>query len=119
MDALEIDEETAWDIISSSFESREVFEFAIYLVRGTHNKLDFIDKIILENTDNWEMDRIAKVDRAIIRMGFYEIFFEDTIPRNAAINEAVELAKYFSTEKSHKFVNGILDTGSKNIANDR
>lgn len=119
VDALDIEEEKAWNIVKSSGDSKEVTGFARELTRGTLNNLEFIDKIILENTENWEMDRIAKVDRSIIRLGLYEIYFIDSIPRNVSINEAVELAKYFSTEKSHKFVNGILDTGSKNAANDR
>ncbi|MGM0441754.1 MAG: transcription antitermination factor NusB [Elusimicrobiota bacterium] len=118
-DALDISEDEAWSIVNTSGKSRDITDFARVLLGGTMSNLNYIDDIILKHTKNWEMGRIAKVDRAIIRMGFYEIFFETTIPRNAAINEAVELAKYFSTEKSHKFVNGILDTGSKNVANDR
>jgi N utilization substance protein B len=61
------------------------------------------------------MDRIALVDKIIIRMGLYEINFEESIPRNVSINEAVELAKYYSSAKSHRFVNGILDSSSKEL----
>jgi N utilization substance protein B len=69
--------------------------------------------MILKHTRNWEMERISSVDKVILRMGLYEIYFEDSIPVKVSINEAVELAKYFSTSKSHKFVNGILDACAK------
>ncbi len=103
----------AIDIVGNQGYSRKAVEFAHRLVFGTIENLDFLDNIIARHTKNWEPERIANVDRIIIRIGLYEIYFEDSIPKNASINEAVELAKYFSTSKSHKFVNGILDAGSR------
>ncbi|MFH1415544.1 MAG: transcription antitermination factor NusB [Elusimicrobiota bacterium] len=115
VDVLEVGEAKAWDMIDTENGSGKMIEFARNLVAGTLKNIEFIDKTILKYTENWEMERIASVDKAIIRMGLYEIFFDESIPRNATINEAVELAKYFSTEKSHKFVNGILDSSSNEL----
>lgn len=57
---------------------------------------------------SWKLDRISKVDLAILRLGYYEIKYRDDVPKSAAINEAVELAKSFGSDTSGKFVNGIL-----------
>ena len=115
IDILDISQKKAWEILGTDGKSKKAVEFARDLVKGTMENLEFIDDKILLHTKNWEMDRIADVDKAIIRMGLYEIFFEESIPRNASINEAVELAKYYSSEKSHKFVNGILDSSSAGV----
>jgi N utilization substance protein B len=115
IDVLELTEQEAWQILDSDSKAEKAFEFAVKLVSGTMKNIDFIDERILHHTKNWELDRIADVDKAIIRMGLYEIYFEDSIPRNASINEAIELAKHFSTAKSHKFVNGILDSSTSEI----
>ena len=76
-----------------------------------------IDTIIKNTVEHWTFDRIAVVDRNILRMALAELLYIDTIPVNATINEAIELAKKFSTKDSGKFVNGILDkiVKSKNI----
>ncbi len=60
-------------------------------------------------TDNWKLERIAAVDRAILRLGLYELLEMAEVPPKVVINESVELAKKFSTEKSGAFVNGVLD----------
>lgn len=104
--------EDIWDILSDEGDD-EPEEFARELAAGVYKNLDFIDSVISRYTQNWESERIAAVDKAIIRLGLYEIFFEESIPRSVSINEAVELAKHFSTGKSHKFVNGILDSASR------
>lgn len=69
-----------------------------------------IDGIISESLKNWKFDRISLVDRSILRLGTYEIFFSQTpVPHPVVINEAVELAKRYGTEESGSFVNGVLD----------
>ena len=57
---------------------------------------------------NWKLDRIANVDRAILRLAVYEMVYSDDIPANVSLNEAIELAKRFSDDKAAKFVNGVL-----------
>ena len=68
-----------------------------------------IDETISEQVKNWDMDRIAKVDRNILRLAIYELLHREEIPPVVSINEAIDIAKKFSTEKSGRFVNGILD----------
>jgi transcription antitermination protein NusB len=82
--------------------------FAEELVRGTIAGLDRIDPLIAATAEHWRLSRMAAVDRLILRLATYEFLREGT-PRNVVINEALELAKTFSTEESARFINGILD----------
>lgn len=75
---------------------------------GLLENLADIDNIISENAVGWKISRIDKIDLAILRVAIYEIIFDDAVPNIVAINEAIELAKEYSSEKSHKFINGIL-----------
>ena len=97
------------DFLETNHVSREVERFASELIRGTLEHLERIDSIITSNAKNWKLDRIARVDKNILRGAVYEIYFRDDIPPAVTINEAVEIAKKFSTPRSGKFVNGILD----------
>ena len=87
----------------------EVREYTERLVRGVAENLPSIDGTIKRFAENWEIDRMACVDRNILRLGAYEMLFVDEIPMKVAINEAVELAKRYGEADSSKFVNGILD----------
>jgi transcription antitermination protein NusB len=84
-------------------------EFAEILIKGTNEHQTEIDAIIDRFTINWDIERIAIVDRNVLRIGIYEMLFRDDIPPVVSINEAVDIAKKFSTAESGKFVNGILD----------
>src|SRR5262249_44370174 len=68
-----------------------------------------IDALISEAAENWRLDRMAAIDRNILRLGVYEMMFSEDVPARVAINEALELAKRDSTAQSSRFVNGILD----------
>ncbi|MGM0567582.1 MAG: transcription antitermination factor NusB [Elusimicrobiota bacterium] len=103
------DRDTAWKTVAGDFGSEKIKSFAKRLVWGTLDNLSFIDSLIAKHARHWTIERIAVVDKSVMRMAIYEIFFEETIPKVVSINEAVELAKKYSTENSHKFVNGILD----------
>ena len=83
--------------------------FADPLIRGTLDHRDAIDAIITKHAMNWELHRIAAVDRNILRLAIYEMLHREDIPPVVSINEAVDIAKKFSTQDSGKFVNGILD----------
>ena len=82
-------------------------EFANSLITGVNDHYDEILDIIKSHIDGYELDRIYKVDLAIIVLAVFEIKFGDT-PANIAINEAVELSKKYSTDKSFSFINGVL-----------
>jgi N utilization substance protein B len=87
----------------------EVRKFAEQLVRGTLGHRGEIDAFIAENAINWAIDRMAVVDRNILRYAVYELLYEDVIPPKVTINEALDIAKKYSTPKSSAFINGILD----------
>ncbi len=84
-------------------------KFAEELIRGTVEHLAVIDEKIQKYTEHWELSRIAAVDRNILRLAIFEMLYRDDIPPVVSINEAVDIAKKFSTEESGAFVNGILD----------
>lgn len=83
--------------------------FAEPLIRGTLEHRDEADAVIKKHAKNWDLHRIAAVDRNILRLAIYEMLHRDDIPPVVSINEAVDIAKKFSTQDSGKFVNGILD----------
>ncbi len=83
--------------------------FADPLIRGTLENVVSLDEQIKKHAKNWDLHRIAAVDRNILRLAIFEMLHRDDIPPVVSINEAVDIAKKFSTEESGKFVNGILD----------
>jgi N utilization substance protein B len=83
--------------------------FADPLIRGVVERRQALDDVIRKYAVNWELHRIAAVDRNILRLAIYEMLHRDDIPPIVSINEAVDIAKKFSTQDSGKFVNGILD----------
>ena len=83
--------------------------FADPLIRGVLENRDRLDDEIKKFAKNWDLHRMAVVDRNILRLAIYEMLFRDDIPPVVSINEAVDIAKRFSTGDSGKFVNGILD----------
>jgi len=83
-------------------------EFAIAIFNGTIDHLDEIDKELKNHLQSWELDRVGHIERAILRLGAYELMFSD-LDKAIAINEAIELAKKLGTDQSPKFVNGVLD----------
>ena len=86
-----------------------VREFADALIKGCLEHRAEIDETIKRHSLNWGLNRIAAVDRNVLRLAIYEMLYRDDIPPVVSINEAVDIAKKFSTEDSGKFVNGILD----------
>jgi transcription antitermination protein NusB len=90
-------------------EEAAVQVFADPLIRGALEHRVEADEVIKKHAKNWELHRIAAVDRNILRLAIYEMLHRDDIPPVVSINEAVDIAKKFSTQESGKFVNGILD----------
>ncbi|MCB9899228.1 MAG: transcription antitermination factor NusB [Planctomycetes bacterium] len=93
----------------------EVREFARELVDGVHRRVDEIDGMLVGATENWSLERLAAVDRNILRLAVYELIERDDIPARVTINEAIELGKRFSTAQSGGFVNGVLDRIRKDL----
>lgn len=84
-------------------------EFATKIFHGTVEHMPKLDEMIQAQADNWRLTRMAVVDRNIIRMSVYEFLHEDDTPKLVIIDEAIEIAKKFGTDKSSQFINGILD----------
>ncbi len=87
----------------------DVKAFAEEIVKGTYKHLTKINGLIHQCAKNWSLDRMAVVDRNVLRMAAYEILYRMDIPTSVTINEAIEIAKKFGTDESGAFVNGILD----------
>jgi transcription antitermination protein NusB len=86
-----------------------VREFADGLLRGTLEHLVEIDEALERQTANWRLDRLAAVDRNILRLAMYELLFESATPPAVVIDEAIEIAKKFGAAESPRFINGVLD----------
>jgi N utilization substance protein B len=90
-------------------EDSKLSEFTEGLIAGVKEHQARIDAMISQVAENWRLDRMAAIDRNILRLGAYEMLFCPDVPAKVAINEALELAKRYSTAQSSRFVNGILD----------
>jgi len=88
---------------------KNIKEFTDRIILGIQNQIDFIDDKISHYATNWQLKRMAVIDRNILRIGVFELLFASDIPPKVTINEAVELAKKYGDMESSKFVNGILD----------
>lgn len=88
--------------------------FANQLFEGAAKDLAALDEVIAKHAENWKMERLAAIDKAILRLGIYELKLGDT-PHKVVLNEAVELAKKFSSEESGAFVNALLDAAYKSL----
>ena len=99
---------TTADALDFVLDEEKNDPFLESLIEGTINHLTEIDEHINQHLENWSIERLAKVDLNILRMGVYELLFSEDVPANVAINEAIEVAKRFGDDHSSKFVNGIL-----------
>lgn len=94
------------------FEETEPGDQRTYIetiYNGIHDRKPEIDRMLGEKTVGWKFERLALLDRNILRIGLYELLYFDEVPPEVALDEAVELAKKFGTEQARKFINGILD----------
>lgn len=103
--------DTYWQTNEES--DTEVKSFANSIVLGTANNGKAIDKMISKYATNWQLDRMAVIDRNILRLATYELLFADEIPPKVTINEAIDIAKRYGDSDSGKFVNGVLDKINK------
>ncbi len=102
----------------------DVYEFAVSLINGSLPVIKELDEKIASVAENWDIHRMAVIDRNILRLAVYELLYRDDIPPKVSINEAIDLAKRYSTENSGTFVNGVLDKiftryASKKMSNEQ
>ncbi|MCK4577089.1 transcription antitermination factor NusB [candidate division WOR-3 bacterium] len=107
------------NIIKRKGINKTITDYAIRLLKETMNNLEMIDKKLVKIIENWDLQRVAIIDKSILRLAVAEILFFSDIPVKVSIDEAVEIAKEYSTENSGRFVNGILDeiARSENLIN--
>jgi N utilization substance protein B len=96
-------------ILTPLSTNQAAFEFARNLVAETVKRAEEVDEVIRQRVTNWDFKRIATLDRLILRMAICELLHFKDIPPKVTMNEAIELAKLFSTDRSSQFVNGVLD----------
>ena len=96
-------------MVNHEFQGDEV-DYIKRTVPDILDKLDLVDETIEKNLKGWTMARLAKVDRQILRIAVYEFLYKDDIPEEVSINEAVEIARLYSSDEAPKFINGILGT---------
>ena len=92
----------------------EITEFSDFLVKGVIKNITLIDSLISKYATNWQIQRMATIDRNVLRLASFELLFAADIPPKVSINEAIEMAKRYGDKDSGKFVNGILDKINKN-----
>ena len=95
--------------------NENVIEYTRYLLAGIEKERDTVDRFITDACENWKLSRIAFVDKNILRIGIYEMFFSADVPPKVAIDEAIELAKKYGNENSGDFINGVLDGALKEL----
>jgi N utilization substance protein B len=96
-------------IITDLKKNVDSFQFAKSFFLKVIESKEELDRLIKKQVANWEFNRLAVIDKTVLRMGICELLYFDDIPPKVSINEAIEIAREFSTEKSDKFVNGVLD----------
>ena len=101
-----------------SVPSKDDIKYAKKLYKMVIKIKDELDDLIKQRSKNWSINRITLLDRLILRMSLAEMIYEDSVPPKVSISEGVEIAKYFSTEESGSFVNGILDSVYNDIVKD-
>jgi N utilization substance protein B len=107
---------TFWEVNKSD---EDVRSFADRLVYGTVEHLDVIDPLIERHAKNWRLERMETLDRNLLRMAVQELLHERETPATVVIDEAIEIARRFSTWKSPQFINGLLDSIHKEIEEQR
>ncbi len=110
------------DIVTANIERSSAgmkdTEFVHALTQGVADKMSDIDELIVKTAPEWPIDQITPVDRNVLRIGIYELYFLKDVPPKVAINEAVEMGKAFGGDSSGRFVNGVLGTLYKQMQPD-
>ena len=113
--SITLTKDSAMDAVENFVENYEGnikeidLEYLRKIIYGVEEKKEEIDKAIEEHLHNWKMSRISKVNLSILRLATYELLFDDEIPKSVAINEALEITRKYSDQKSISFINGVLD----------
>ena len=96
--------------------TKKAIPYAKILLEGVQDKEKDINQLISKYAENWRLERMSVIDRNILRLAVFELYYQEDVPTSVAINEAVEIAKRFSTDDSGPFINGILDALAKELS---
>ena len=113
-DSIEQIQATFWE---GQDEPEDTRMFAETLASRSIANVERIDRLIERHAENWRLDRMAVVDRNILRLATYEFLYDAETPKTVVINEAIEIARRFSAQESPQFINGILDSIRKEVEN--
>jgi N utilization substance protein B len=108
--------ETIEQFVSGRLRDTELATFALSLFDGVIKHRDESDRRIAEAAENWRVSRMATVDRNVLRLGTYELFYNPETPARVAFDEAIDLARRYGSADSPSFVNGVLDRLYQNLA---
>jgi N utilization substance protein B len=95
--------------------NRKAMPYAKKLLHGVQDQREEINQLISRYAENWRLERMSVIDRNILRLAVFELYYQDDVPTSVAINEAVEIAKRYSTDDSGPFINGILDAMARAV----
>ena len=110
------EEQLSQEEVLAKIAPKKIRDFVEIRVRGVLSHLDEIDEMISSHAKNWAMYRIGSVERNVLRLAVYELKYCEDVPNPVVMNEAVDLAKYFSNSEAGRFVNGVLDKIRKDLA---
>ena len=102
---------------NESVLNENIIEYSYRLIKSTINKSEEIDELIIKKLKNWDLKRIALIDKLILRLALTEMLFFDDIPHKVSIVEGVEIAKIYGNNESSKFINGVLDSIYNDLIN--
>lgn len=112
---IDLSDTDAQEAINHVLEEKKRDEYLEFLVNGTVENLGEIDEIIMNNLENWTIDRLNNIDRNILRIATFEMLKSTDVPVNVVIDEAIEIAKAFGDDQSGKFVNAVLSKIKKQL----
>ena len=102
---------------NESVLNQNIIDYSYRLIKSTINKSEEIDELIIKKLKNWDLKRIALIDKLILRLALTEMLFFDEIPHKVSIVEGVEIAKIYGNNESSKFINGVLDSIYNDLIN--
>ena len=102
---------------NESLLNENIIDYSYRLIKSTINKSEEIDELIIKKLKNWDLKRIALIDKLILRLALTEMLFFDEIPHKVSIVEGVEIAKIYGNNESSKFINGVLDSIYNDLIN--
>lgn len=105
-----------FSLLCENFEvSKKSIPYAQHLIDGIAQHWEEINQLIQDNASNWRLDRMSVIDRNIMRIATFEMCYQDDVPPSVAIDEAIEVAKQYSTDEAAPFINGVLDSVNKSL----